>query len=120
MKIVGFYKFIQMDFFKEYLNFKFFIRKEEKEELEFLENIYKDIRMHSENEYTGIFKDKNAIFLQLESMDDWLLNEKNTPTLHSLMNNSFVFTEHYSYKIRQAQHSILNFVSIQVSILLFL
>ena len=98
MKIVGFYKFIQIDFFKTYLTLNIFPRKEEKEELEYLKNIYKDIKMHSKNEYTGIFKDKNIIFVQLESMDIFLLNEKNTPTLHSLKNNSFVFTEHYSYK----------------------
>ena len=28
--------------------------------------------MHADNEYTGIFKDKNAIFVQMESMDIWL------------------------------------------------
>ena len=32
-------------------------------------------------------------------MDDWLLNKENTPTLYSLKNNSFFFTDHYSYFI---------------------
>ena len=99
MKIAGFYKYIQMDFFKTYLNFNIFPKEEEKEELEFLKNTYKDLEMHAENEYTGIFKDKNVIFVQLESMDIWLLNKNNTPTLHSLKNNSFVFSDHYSYRI---------------------
>jgi phosphoglycerol transferase MdoB-like AlkP superfamily enzyme len=99
MKIAGFYKYIQMDFFKTYLNFNIFLRKKEKEELEFLAKIYKDLKNHSENEYTGIFKDKNLIFVQLEGMDSWLLNKKNTPTLYSLKKNSFVFSEHYSYKM---------------------
>ena len=99
MKITGFYKFIQMDFFKTYLDFNIFPKKEIKEELEYLKNIYKDIRMHAENAYTGKFKEKNIIFVQLESMDIFLLNKTNTPTLHSLKNNSYVFTEHYSYKI---------------------
>lgn len=99
MKIAGFYKYIQMDFFKTYLNFNIFLKKEEKEELQFLKKKYQDMEMHAENEYTGIFKDKNIIFVQLESMDIWLLNKKNTPTLHSLKNNSFVFNDHYSYLI---------------------
>lgn len=99
LKIVGFYKYIQIDFFKTYLNFNIFRKKEEKEQLEYLKNIYKDVRIHPENEYTGRFKDKNFIFVQLEGMDIWLLNENNTPTLHSLKNNSFVFSDHYSYLI---------------------
>jgi phosphoglycerol transferase MdoB-like AlkP superfamily enzyme len=99
MKIVGFYKYIQMDFCKTYLNFNVFRRKKEKEELEFLNKIYKDLKNHSENEYTGIFKDKNLIFVQLEGMDTWLLNKNYTPTLYSLKKNAFVFNEHYSYKM---------------------
>lgn len=99
MKIAGFYKYIQMDFFKTYLNFNIFLRKKEKEELEFLRKIYKNLKYHPKNKYTGIFKNKNLIFIQLEGMDDWLLNKNNTPTLHSLKKNSFIFSEHYSYKI---------------------
>lgn len=99
MKIAGFYKYIEKDFFKTYLNFKILLRKSEKEELNFLKNIYKYIKIHDKNEYTGRFKDKNIILIQMEGMDDWLLNEKNTPTLYSLKNNSFDFTEHYSYLI---------------------
>ena len=49
------------------------------------------MKIHQENEYTGIFKNKNVIFIQMEGLDDWMLNEKNTPTLHSLKNNSFIF-----------------------------
>ena len=88
-----------MDFFKTFLNFNIFLRKKEKEELEFLEEIYKNIKNHPKNEYTGIFKNKDLIFVQLEGMDNWLLNKKNTPTLHSLKKNSFVFNEHYSYRM---------------------
>ena len=99
MKIAGFYKYIEKDFFKTYLNFKILLRKGEKEELDFLKNIYKETKIHGENEYTGRFKDKNVIFVQMEGMDDWLLNEENTPTLYSLKKNSFDFTEHYSYFI---------------------
>ena len=99
MKIAGFYKYIQMDFFKTYLNFNIFLRKKEKEELAFLAEIYKDIKYHPKNEYSGIFKNKNLIFVQLEGMDNWLLNKNNTPTLHSLKKNSFVFNEHYSYRM---------------------
>ena len=103
MKIAGFYKYIEKDFFKTYLNFKILLRKGEKEELDFLKNKYKDTKIHEENEYTGRFKDKNIILVQMEGMDDWLLNEENTPTLYSLKKNSFDFTEHYSYDINEGK-----------------
>lgn len=51
MKIAGFYKYIQMDFFKTYLNFNIFMRKKEKEELEFLAKIYKNLKNHPKNKY---------------------------------------------------------------------
>ncbi len=59
--------------------------------------------MHSDNEYTGIFKNKNIILIQLEGFEHFLINEEHTPTLCSLKNNSFVFTDHYSYKIDAGQ-----------------
>ena len=103
MKIVGFYKFVQTDFYNTYLNFDIFLGKESKEELEFLKKIYKDAKMHSDNEYTGIFKNKNIILIQLEGFEHFLINEEYTPTLYSLKNNSFDFTDHYSYKIDAGQ-----------------
>ena len=103
MKIVGFYKFVQTDFYNTYLNFDIFLGKESKEELEFLKKIYKDTKMHSDNEYTGIFKNKNIILIQLEGFEHFLINEEYTPTLYSLKNNSFDFTAHYSYKIDAGQ-----------------
>ena len=99
MKIAGFYKYIQIDFYKTFFGFFFFLRGKEKEEFDYLSKIYKNIKNHSKNEYTGIFKDKNLILIQLEGMDPWLLNKNNTPTLQSLKKNSFVFNQHYSYKM---------------------
>ncbi len=46
--------------------------------------------------YTGIFKNKNLIFVMMESMDDWMVNEEVTPTMHEMMNHGFNFTNHYS------------------------
>ena len=89
MKIAGFYKYIEKDFLKTYLNIKILLKLGQKEEMDFLNNIYKDIKMHDKNEYTGrfkdknityhpkneytgIFKNKNLIFVQLEGMDNRL------------------------------------------------
>lgn len=50
-----------------------------------------------ENDYTGIFKDKNLIMIMLESMDNYIINEENTPTLVKLRKEGLDFTERYSY-----------------------
>jgi phosphoglycerol transferase MdoB-like AlkP superfamily enzyme len=49
------------------------------------------------NKYTGLFKDKNVIFVQLESVDSFLVTKEIMPTLYSLKNNSINFNNHFSF-----------------------
>lgn len=94
MKICGIFEFIFRDFYVTYLKPDDEASEEEKA---FLEETYENNDRNSPNSYTGIFQGKNLICLQLEGMDSWLLNETDTPNLYHLMNNSFVFNNHYSY-----------------------
>ena len=48
-----------------------------------------------ENEMTGILKGKNVIFVLMESMDDWLITEKYTPTIKYMMDNGINFSNHH-------------------------
>ena len=59
----------------------------------YIENNPKTIE---ENEYTGIFKDKNLIVILMESIDTFLINEKNMPTLYKLSNEGLNFTNRYA------------------------
>lgn len=94
MKICGIYEFAFRDFYMTYLKPD---AKEDPEELAYLQEIYKNTDVNEPNAYTGIFEGKNIIFLQLEGLDSWLLNEKDTPTLYGMLNNSIVFNNHFSY-----------------------
>ncbi len=94
MKICGLYEYSFRDF---YITFLKPSERENPDEIAFLDNEYSSSSIHTPNEYTGIFKNKNVIFLQLEGLDSWLLNEIDTPTMYSMLNNSIVFTDHYSY-----------------------
>ena len=47
-------------------------------------------------QYNGIFKDKNLIFVMMESMDDWLISKEVTPTISYMMEHGFNFVNHYS------------------------
>lgn len=94
MKICGLFEYSIRDF---YITFLKPDEPEDAEELEALSEAYSKETLHDVNEMTGIFQGKNVIFLQLEGMDDWLLNEEDTPNLYGLMQESLVFENHYSY-----------------------
>lgn len=46
--------------------------------------------------YTGMFKDKNLIFILAEGFNEIAIDEVRTPTLYKLANNGFVFKNFYS------------------------
>ena len=50
---------------------------------------------HEDNEMTGILKDKNIIFVLMESMDNWMITEKYTPTIKYMMENGINFVNHH-------------------------
>lgn len=94
MKICGLYEYTFRDFYVTFLKEK---ETDDEEELAFLEETYATLTTSKENEYTGLFEGKNVIFLQLEGIDDWLLNEEDMPTLYGMLDHSIVFENHYSY-----------------------
>jgi len=95
MALSGFYEYTIRDFYTIY------IRPEaEKSETEsnFLEEVFSEENdSTSKNKYTGKFKNKNVIFLQMEGIDNWLLTEEIMPNTYSLLKNSINFTNHYSF-----------------------
>ena len=93
MSITGLYEYTIRNFYITFLQTE---EKETSEDYEFLMEAF-SVNNNEVNKYTGIFKNKNLIFVQLEGIDDWLLTEKDTPTLYGMLNNSFVFQNHYSY-----------------------
>ncbi|MGN1358724.1 MAG: LTA synthase family protein, partial [Bacilli bacterium] len=93
MKISGLYEYTIRNFYITFIKTE---KQENSEDIEFLDIAFADYGEYS-NKYTGLFKGKNLIFIQLEGLDNWLLTQENTPTLYSMLNNSFVFNDHYSY-----------------------
>ena len=93
MKVSGLYEYTVRNF---YITFFKTEKQENSEDIEFLDNSFTD-DSNNQNKYTGIFKGKNVIFIQLEGLDNWLLTEETTPTLYNMLNNSIVFNNHYSY-----------------------
>lgn len=93
LKISGLYEYSVRNFYFT------FLKPEEEisdEDQKFLDSIYKAEDTKEENAYTGKFKGKNLIFLQLEGMDTWMLTNKTTPNLYNLRKHSIDFSNHYS------------------------
>lgn len=51
---------------------------------------------HENNQMTGLLSGKNLILVQLESVDDFVLNDENTPTLARLQREGINFAEFYT------------------------
>lgn len=48
------------------------------------------------NEYTGMFKDYNVIFITAEGFSKYVIDPERTPTLYKLANEGFVFNHYYT------------------------
>ena len=48
------------------------------------------------NAYSNYYKDKNLIFIMLESVDDWLITESSMPTLNYMKKTGINFTNRYA------------------------
>ena len=92
--ITGLYEYSFRNFYLTYLKSK---ETANETELEFLNQEFSYVEAGSTNAYTGLFKNNNVIFVQLEGIDDWLVTEETMPTLYSMLDNSINFTNHYSF-----------------------
>ena len=94
MMISGIYEYSFRNFYVTFIRAK---KSTNEEDLSFLEEEYNKEEEEHNNNYTGKFKDKNLIIIQLEGTDSWLLNEENTPTMYNMMKNGINFEDHYSF-----------------------
>lgn len=94
MMVAGMYEYNIRNF---YVNFIRNNNKLSEKEEDILNNNFKDAQEKEANDYTGAFKGKNLILVQLESVDEFLLDPNIMPTFYELSKNSINFTDHYSF-----------------------
>lgn len=82
----------------ENIDFDTLIKNESNETIKYLHNYFNNQQPTEQNEYTGIFKDKNVIFILAESLDEIAINKDITPTLYKLKNEGIVFNNYFSPK----------------------
>lgn len=77
------------------INFNKLISKETDNTIINMHNYFKNVKPTPKNEYSGLFKGKNIIYIVAESLDTIAIDEELTPTLYKMANNSFVFNNYY-------------------------
>ena len=95
LEVSGIYELV---FRSSYLYIKDNLFSNKKEMINQIDEVLakKNISKNIENKYTGIFKDKNVIYVLLESIDTWLVNEEIMPTLYKLQHEGLNFTNRYA------------------------
>lgn len=89
LSVAGFYQYTLKNFYRMVTKSKLSLT-DEQTVIDYFEN-----KVIKDNEMTGILKDKNVIFVLMESMDDWIISEKYTPTIKYMMDNGINFANHY-------------------------
>ena len=93
MKISGIFEYTVRNFYLTFLRTE---EEENEEDNEFLVESHEEIEKNN-NKYTGVLNGKNLIIIQLEGMDNWIINENDTPTIYKMMNESINFDNHFSF-----------------------
>ena len=57
---------------------------------------FKNRKPDAQNEYTGLFKDKNLIYITAESFASFAADPEITPTLYHMIHDGFYFTNFYT------------------------
>lgn len=77
-------------------DFKALAENSSDEDLQTLYEYFDSASPSYTNEYTGMFKDYNIIFLTAESFSQYAIDEKYTPTLYKMYKEGFQFENYYS------------------------
>lgn len=77
------------------IDFDKLISEEENETVRSMHEYFKSSTPTKHNDYTGMFRGKNLIYITAEGFDTIAVDEVLTPTLYKLVNNGFVFENYY-------------------------
>lgn len=96
------------------IDFDKLINNETDDKIKSMHVYFKNTAPSNKNEYTGMFKDKNLIFITAEAFDTIAIDEKLTPTLYKIANNSFIFKNYYQplYPVSTSDGEYMNLNSL--------
>ena len=65
-------------------------------QLKNMDKYFQSVQPTQQNQYTGMFKGKNLIFITLEGFSDKIIDPEFTPTLYKMSTEGFVFKNFYN------------------------
>ncbi len=77
------------------INFDYLNALTDDKDIKVLNNFFQNRQPTEQNEYTGLYKDKNLIVIVAESLDKSVITENLTPTLYKLLKGSINFNNYY-------------------------
>lgn len=78
------------------INFKSICDNTDNSDIRLVSGMIADMQPSYTNEYTGMFKDYNIVFVTAESLCKYAISKDITPTLYKIFNEGFVFTNFYN------------------------
>lgn len=94
MFVSGFYEYHFRAVYKYIYNLVTLDKASLKANIDKYNYIYGSLK--KDNDYTGILKDKSVVFVMMESIDSWIVDEDTMPTLKYLMDTGLNFNNRYS------------------------
>lgn len=91
LELTGMYQFVARD-----THLQMSRGKKQEIAIQTASEFFKEKTEHNKNSLSGIFAGKNIIVVMLESLDDWIITETDTPTIHRLMNSGIKFSNLYT------------------------
>ena len=103
-----------IEYNKTDIDFDKLISEENNKTIKNMHEYFKNIDASNKNDYTGLFKGKNLIFITAEAFDTIALSEELTPTLYKMANNSFIFNNYYQplYPVSTSDGEYMNLTSL--------
>ena len=96
------------------INFDELIQNETNSNVKKLHEYFSSVMPTEKNEYTGMFKGKNLVYVTAEAFDTIAIDENITPTLYKMANNSFIFENYYQplYPVSTTDGEYMNLTSL--------
>ncbi len=96
------------------IDFDKLIKKTSDKTIEKMHKYFKSVQPTEKNDFTGIFKGKNIIFITAEGFDKIALDKDLTPTLYKMANTGWVFNNYYQplYPVSTSDGEYLNLTSL--------
>lgn len=91
-------KNIKFEYNEEDIDFNELIKNEENNSIKEIHQYFSNQSATEKNAFTGIFENKNVIFILAESFDEIAIDKELTPTLYKLKNEGIIFNNYFAPK----------------------